>query len=452
MVNSLKMAITFYTQSKKNPANIYVRIREGIEIDAKAKTNFKINPEIFIKGRVKLIKVPPNVDVLVKKENHRINQSLINLQHKLNFLNSHLTNLLNDRKDYETINSEWLKNVINPKAEKDIISNSLVGYFNYYLDFKKSSLKPSTIKKLKVFKARVENYEKDKGVVYIQEVNKKFALSMQKWCDDNNYAHNTKVKTLKVILTICNHAIENGIATNPELKSITKGLKYKNTDIITLDFNEIKQIIDKEIKDERISIAKDWLIISCFTAQRVSDFLRFTKEDVVFKNGEYLLDIKQKKTDKSVFIPLDEEVMKILNKRNGEFPPVFSKNHNSNSTIYNQLIKDVCKIAKLNNIVTANIRNTKTKRYELKEVPKYKAITSHIGRRSFATNYHGQIDTVLLISATGHATEVQFLRYVGKKGTQNAILLAKEMRDLKKRLAKEREVKNLNLQLIKKAK
>ncbi len=84
-------------------------------------------------------------------------------------------------------------------------------------------------------------------------------------------------------------------------------------------------------------------------------------------------------------------------------------------------------------------------------MPKYKAITTHIGRRSFATNYHGQIDTVLLISATGHATEVQFLRYVGKKGTQNAILLAKEMRELKKRLAKEREVKKIKLNVIKKA-
>lgn len=34
------MAISFYLQSKKNPAPIYVRIREGVSIDAKAKQTF----------------------------------------------------------------------------------------------------------------------------------------------------------------------------------------------------------------------------------------------------------------------------------------------------------------------------------------------------------------------------------------------------------------------------
>ena len=36
--------IKFYLQSKKNPAGIYVRLREGRSIDAKTKTNFVINP------------------------------------------------------------------------------------------------------------------------------------------------------------------------------------------------------------------------------------------------------------------------------------------------------------------------------------------------------------------------------------------------------------------------
>ena len=36
--------IKFYLQSKKNPAGIYVRLREGRNIDAKAKTNFVLNP------------------------------------------------------------------------------------------------------------------------------------------------------------------------------------------------------------------------------------------------------------------------------------------------------------------------------------------------------------------------------------------------------------------------
>ena len=36
--------IKFYIQSDKKPAGIYVRLREGRNIDAKAKTNYAINP------------------------------------------------------------------------------------------------------------------------------------------------------------------------------------------------------------------------------------------------------------------------------------------------------------------------------------------------------------------------------------------------------------------------
>ncbi len=51
-------------------------------------------------------------------------------------------------------------------------------------------------------------------------------------------------------------------------------------------------------------------------------------------------------------------------------------------------------------------------------------VTSHIGRRSFATNNYGKIPTSLLISATGHSTEQMFLEYIGKTDTQKAMQLA----------------------------
>ena len=50
--------------------------------------------------------------------------------------------------------------------------------------------------------------------------------------------------------------------------------------------------------------------------------------------------------------------------------------------------------------------------------------TSHIGRRSFATNNYGTIPTALLIGVTGHSTETMFLEYIGKTDTQKAIQLA----------------------------
>ena len=45
-------------------------------------------------------------------------------------------------------------------------------------------------------------------------------------------------------------------------------------------------------------------------------------------------------------------------------------------------------------------------------VPKWKAVSNHIGRRSFATNFYGKIPTLLLIEATGHSAEAIFQKYV----------------------------------------
>jgi len=440
------MAISFFTQSKENPAQIYIRIREGKfdkknrdGIDAKAKTQYSINPECLKKGKIKQYPKGKGDHAETKKYILEKNIVLIELQEKLDSIKTDLTRRLNNRNDYEIINSKWLKKILNNKPENDI-PEDITSYFDFYLEDKQTSLKPSTIKKMKVFKQRLMKYEDDKKPIYIREVNKVFANSLKRWCNKMGYAHNTTVKTLKVVLTVCNHAKENGIITHPDLSLITKNIHYKNIEHIHLDFSELKEIEIVNIKDEFTDIARDWLIISCYSAQRVSDFLRFSKSDIKKMEGMYFLDISQEKTGKPVYIPLSDEVIKILDKRDGEFPPIFSKNIESNKAIYNRLIKDVCKIAKIKNLVTAQKRNKETNRYELKEFPKYKAVSTHIGRRSFATNYYGKINTALLIAATGHATERNFLRYVQKTGNENALSLAKEMRKFALQQGKEPEL------------
>jgi len=421
------MAISFYLQSKKNPASLYVRIREGI-IDAKANTNLKINQEEFNKGEIKYLKSPTGSSANKKSEIQDKNNYLIELQNSLDSLKSKLTNLLNNRDTNEVIDSTWLKEVINPTSVVVELPNQLSLYFAKFLEFKKSSLKPSTIKKLGSIKNRVVRFEDSHGRIYIHNVDNKFSKLFQLWCDEEGYDHNTKLKTLKVIKTVCNHASENGLSTSAQLGTITKGLRYKKTEHIHLNFDELDLINNTEINDERLSIAKDWLIISCYTAQRVSDFLRFTKNKVITLEGMNFLDISQEKTEEPVLIPLSQEVTAILEKRNGDFPPIFSLNVESNKAIYNKLIKEVCRMAGIKDVVSAKLKNHETKRYEIQNTPKYNAVSTHIGRRSFATNYYGKINSALLIAATGHASEQQFLRYVGKKGTQNALALAKEMR------------------------
>ena len=77
-------------------------------------------------------------------------------------------------------------------------------------------------------------------------------------------------------------------------------------------------------------------------------------------------------------------------------------------------IKDVCQEAKLNETISGARINPETSRKENGDFQKWQLVTSHICRRSFATNYYGDIPTGLLLNVTGHSTEKEFLNYIGK--------------------------------------
>ena len=83
---------------------------------------------------------------------------------------------------------------------------------------------------------------------------------------------------------------------------------------------------------------------------------------------------------------------------------------------------------------------------ELKTLEKFNFITSHVCRRSFATNYYGRIPTPFLMNVTGHSTERVFLDYIGKTTYESAFQMHEHMIKLKPR------EKTSQLQVVREAK
>lgn len=78
--------------------------------------------------------------------------------------------------------------------------------------------------------------------------------------------------------------------------------------------------------------------------------------------------------------------------------------------IYNRRIRKIARLAGINEQI--NARKRTGHRSEDTFVKKWEVISSHIGRRSFASNFYGKIPTPLLMQATGHSTEKMFLNYI----------------------------------------
>jgi hypothetical protein len=431
--------VNFLYRSTRQTANLVARLlftHNEKNAVLGANTEYKVDATYWNANHVpdkktKKIKGTKDVDIINKRA--KVNT-------ELKKINDHILTSF-DLVNPENITKDWLQTQIdyyyNPPTEivdeAEPLPTELLKYFDYFIEQKKNEVTNGTLKKYNVIKHLLERYKKPlKKEIQISDVNESFKKDFEKFCIKNNYAINTISKSIKIIKTVCNHAKQNGIQTSHQLENIKT--PQQKTEKIFLSFDELQQIenIDPCKLNENCTDAKDWLIISCYTGQRISDFMRFTKKMIRYERNKQsilkpFIEFTQVKTDKVMIVALHPKVMEILSKRNGEFPKVIS------DPKYNLFIKQVCRIAGLNEITKGSVlvdlnKENEPKKDEVKQFrkenglyPKWELVTSHIGRRSFASNFYGTIPTTYLINVTGHSTEQMFLAYIGKSNKDLAI-------------------------------
>lgn len=405
-------SINLLLQSEKNPAVIYVRLRDGRALDIKAKTNFHIDPVNWDKNEQRPIRK------LLK------DVSFANLDTDLSDLKTRLLKEYNNSKGVRDVDIQWLNEFVNPPILKSKYPNRLIDYIDVFISFKETEVKKATISKCNVIKHLLERYEKQtKSILYIRDIDSNFKINFEKYCISVGYAPNTIGRLIRSIKTFCKHAKSNEVETHFQLDSI-KG-KYYKVESVYLNLEEIASIESLKASDlnDVLENARDWLLISCYCGQRVSDFLRFDKSMIRYEKNKSgvikpLIEFTQIKTEKVMTIPLDLKIIEILKKYNGNFPRKISDQK------YNEHIKKVCKIAKINKLTQGVKFNPDTKKKEDRLYEKWQLVSSHIGRRSFATNKYGIIPTSFLMYITGHTTEGMFLTYIGKSNKDIAMHLS----------------------------
>lgn len=415
--------IKFFIKKAGNPTTIYLRFSVSRDVLLRKSTSLQINSQFF---NSKTGKIKNTEDFTEKGE----------LENKLENLRAFIINSFNeDSQKGIVFNNEWLGFKIDKffnRTKEDNLT-LLEDYAKHYIEKLPTKANPNgtygvsrtTIVKYTTILRKIQSYEKSRNKKFrLSEVNIKFRDDFLLFLlGEERLGKNTAGRYIKFVKTICLDAKRNGLKVSDQLESV-RGFSVKAEKIV-LTFKELELIEKTNFTDDKLSNAKDWLIMGCYLGQRVSDLLRLKKENILVKGNISVIEIVQQKTKKKVSVLLHPKVLSLLEKRNGHFPKIYSENQESNKSFFNLHIKKVAFQAGLTELIQGGKVNPKTRRKESDIYPKWQLVTSHICRRSFATNYYGNIPTPLLINITGHSTEKEFLNYIGKASIDYAEQLSK---------------------------
>lgn len=433
------MNVKFFIKNPTEGKNsIHVRVRVGRAIDLSLVTKETVSIEdwddvnqclieeyIEFKNGRQIIKRDAESKLKVS-ENKEVNYRLHDLRKKIE---------TSYKDSDEKICRDWLRNLIYPEINEDSYSEiSFDDYCDVFIQSKGTTISNDYVTKVNSIREIVKRYlnYKRKKELLIVDVNNDFKNDFENYClEVEKYSVNYFERNFKFIKTILYHAQQNGYEVFSGLNRIK--CKTEKPMFVILTPEELERIESSSFSDEHLETAKDWLLISCYSGQRISDFMRFdvsmlTEKNVKGKN-RFFIEFVQEKTKKQVLLPIHHKIVEILKKRDWNFPRKMSEPK------YNEHIKKVCELVGIDEQIegTLAIKNEsdnikhrkKNNRRKVKGIyPKYKLVSSHIGRRSFASNNFGDIPTPLLMVATGHSTPNMLMKYIGKIDEQQSLTLA----------------------------
>lgn len=194
----------------------------------------------------------------------------------------------------------------------------------------------------------------------------------------------------------------------------TKKIKKQH---LALTLKEL-ELFQKPVLSQCRENARDRFLISAYTGLRYSDCMKLKKEHFIKSDGQELIEIFNKKTGAYVSIPVFPQLKRIFEKYEYTIPA--QMNHAS----MNLYVKEIGKKAGLTDLVP--VKYTHYGVVKEKMVPKYKRISTHTARRSFATFMYYELDfpVSMIMPITGHKTESQFMDYIHIAGRSNAKKMA----------------------------
>jgi len=235
-----------------------------------------------------------------------------------------------------------------------------------------------------------------------------------------NYVH----KLFSILKMFMRDARQRGYHSSDAFEGFKIG-KEKMTKI-ALSFDELEAMYRLDLSgNQRLERVRDLFLIGAYSGLRFSDFSRLSPEHVVDFEGEKMLSITTQKTGEGVFIPLFPILEMLLTKYDFTVPKISGQK-------MNDYLKELGQASGMDErIFVTNTAGGKRREHEM---ARWEKLTTHVARRSFATNfYRAGLPAFQIMKITGHKTEQAFRQYICIDAKMAAMDFAKDAARIMKR-------------------
>jgi site-specific recombinase XerD len=286
------------------------------------------------------------------------------------------------------------------------------GFWNLWEQFVQTGklyrFKPATVKKYTSLKNHLKDFEKTGQKLDLETIGESILEDFQAFCytkEPKPLNTGTTAKYIGLLKMFLNWCHKKGHMGNTFWRYFSPIRQPDGLKVIMSD-QDIDSITKVDLKEKNhLRNVRALFILSCETGLRFSDYTRINSQHLKQDGDGYNLEIRQTKTDEHVSIPLTETALNTVRELiNGKYHAITNQR-------MNEYVKNLCELAEITEPFEVHKYKGRDKTVEI--IPKHKLVTTHTGRRTFATNLLNKgVPAEVVMKFTGHKDYRSFAKYV----------------------------------------
>lgn len=365
---------------------------------------------IFFTGRRQRIKISTGMSVLPQYWNHtkqRFRTTYLNhvkLNKQLNDFEEKVIQAYTDcvaTYGSDNITPEMIMDILFPPAEEKIITK-FIPLYEKFMEARKPLISGSQYRSYRSTLMHFRQYEIHKNRHYdVSMLTDRFYDDYISWCLDKLHLNPNYVsKDIKHFKTFAKWLIANEVIVSSPVLNFK--LLSVPSDKVALSQDDLDRLIKADFSlNDRLNNVRNMFLLQVYTGMRICDFKRLSGANRQGSNIEYF---QQKIHAPKIIIPMTSQMKAILDIYPEGLPFISDQK-------FNDYIKEVCKFAGIDDMIV--IQRYEGREKIIEEVPKYSIITTHTGRRTFATlSLEKGMRPEVVMKFTGHSSLASFWKYV----------------------------------------